>query len=108
MSNLTTHQQEKFNEVMHLINNREKRILLKGSAGVGKTWLVHTIVQRLSTITKAKRIMCSAPTHKALSVIRTKVTVDDDVKFTTIHSALLTREQEKGYSNLVLILSGHH
>lgn len=87
MSDLTTHQQEKFNEVMHFINNREKRILLKGSAGVGKTWLVHTIVQRLAKITKAKRIMCSAPTHKALSVIRTKVIVDE-VKFTTIHSAL--------------------
>ena len=38
-------------------------------------------------MTKAKRIMCSAPTHKALSVIRTKVKVDE-VKFTTIHSAL--------------------
>lgn len=87
MSDLTTHQQEKFNEVMHFINNRERRILLKGSAGVGKTWLVHTIVQRLTKITKAKRIMCSAPTHKALSVIRTKVIVDE-VKFTTIHSAL--------------------
>lgn len=87
MSDLTAHQEEKFNEVMSLINNREKRILLMGSAGVGKTWLVHTIVSRLSKITKAKRIMCSAPTHKALSVIRTKVIVDE-VKFTTIHSAL--------------------
>lgn len=87
MSDLTPHQQEKFNEVMHFVNNRERRILLKGSAGVGKTWLVHTIVQKLATITKAKRIMCSAPTHKALSVIRTKVIVDE-VKFTTIHSAL--------------------
>ena len=72
---------------MSLINNRKKRILLKGSAGVGKTWLVHTIVKRLSTVTKAKRVMCSAPTHKALSVIRTKVIVDE-VKFTTLHSAL--------------------
>ena len=87
MSNLTTHQQEKLDEIFYLIKNKEKKILLKGSAGVGKTWLVHTIVQRLATITKAKRIMCSAPTHKALSVIRTKVIVDE-VKFTTIHSAL--------------------
>jgi thymidine kinase len=87
MSNLTKHQQEKFNEVMSHIGNKEKRILLKGSAGVGKTWLVHTIVKELSTITKAKRILCSAPTHKALSVIRTKVIVDE-VKFTTVHSTL--------------------
>lgn len=87
MSDLTKHQEEKFNEVMYLIKGGEKRVLLKGSAGVGKTWLVHTIVKHLSTMTKAKRIMCSAPTHKALSVIRTKVKVDE-VKFTTIHSAL--------------------
>lgn len=72
---------------MQLINSRKKRILLKGSAGVGKTWLVHTIVKRLASISKAKRIMCSAPTHKALSVIRSKVIVDE-VKFTTLHSAL--------------------
>jgi GTPase SAR1 family protein len=87
MSSLTTHQREKFNDVIGLIEAREDRILLKGSAGVGKTWLVHTIVKHLTTRTKAKRIMCSAPTHKALSVIRTKVQVDE-VKFTTIHSAL--------------------
>lgn len=87
MSSLTTHQKEKFNDVIELIDAKEKRILLKGSAGVGKTWLVHTIVKYLTTRTKAKRIMCSAPTHKALSVIRTKVQVDE-VKFTTIHSAL--------------------
>jgi len=87
MSNLTQHQQEKFDVIMHLINHRTKRILLKGSAGVGKTWLVHTLVKKLCTISKPKRVMCSAPTHKALSVIRDKVIVDE-VKFTTIHSAL--------------------
>ena len=87
MSDLTTHQKEKLDELMYLIYNKEKRILLKGSAGVGKTWLVHVLVKRLCIRTKAKRIMCSAPTHKALSVIRTKVVVDE-VKFTTIHSAL--------------------
>lgn len=87
MSDLTTHQKEKFNEIIDNIGIRQKRILLKGSAGVGKTWLVHTLVQRLATITSPKKILCSAPTHKALSVIRTKVTVDD-IKFTTIHSTL--------------------
>lgn len=87
MSSLTTHQQEKLDEIFYLIKNKEKKILLKGSAGVGKTWLVHTLVKQLAKLTKPKRIMCSAPTHKALSVIRNKVIVDE-VKFTTIHSAL--------------------
>lgn len=87
MSDLTAHQKEKFNEIIDNIGIKQKRIVLKGSAGVGKTWLVHTLVQRLATITSPKKILCSAPTHKALSVIRTKVTVND-IKFTTIHSTL--------------------
>jgi len=87
MSELTWHQREKFREILNFIRQGEKRILLKGSAGVGKTWLVHTLVDHLSHQVKPKRIMCSAPTHKALSVIRSKVIVDE-VKFTTVHSAL--------------------
>ena len=90
MSDLTAHQEEKFNELKDLIGQREKRILLKGSAGVGKTWLVHTLVKYLSEVSEPKKVLCSAPTHKALSVIRNKVTVDD-VNFRTIHSALQYR-----------------
>lgn len=87
MNDLTVHQKEKFNEIQNFIRRGEKRILLKGSAGVGKTWLVYTIVKHLATITKPKRILCSAPTHKALSIIRSKVKVKE-VKFTTVHSTL--------------------
>ena len=91
MSNLTTHQQEKYNEIINFIEEKQVRILLKGSAGVGKTWLLNVLVNKLSRLTKPKKIMCSAPTHKALSVIISKVIVDEDVKFTTVHSALSYR-----------------
>lgn len=90
MSELTAHQEEKFKELKDLIGQREKRILLKGSAGVGKTWLVHTLVKYLSEVSDPKKILCSAPTHKALSVIRNKVIVED-VNFKTIHAALQYR-----------------
>jgi exodeoxyribonuclease-5 len=87
MTDLTLHQEEKFNEIFELINQGENLILLKGSAGVGKTWLVDTIIRELCNIVKPFSILCSAPTHKALSVIRTKVKASD-IKFNTLHSAL--------------------
>jgi len=90
MSSLTKHQQEKFNEIENFIKKGENVILLKGSAGVGKTWLVHTLIEELTYTVKPFRIMCSAPTHKALSVINSKVKIDL-VKFSTVHSALQYR-----------------
>jgi exodeoxyribonuclease-5 len=90
MSELTAHQEEKFKELKDLIGQRKQRILLKGSAGVGKTWLVHTLVKYLSQVSHPEKILCSAPTHKALSVIKNKVIVED-VNFKTIHSALQYR-----------------
>jgi exodeoxyribonuclease-5 len=67
---LTQHQEEKLHEC------------LKGSAGVGKTTLMNTLLEHLPG-TK----LCSAPTHKALSVLQSK-TDGMTVDFKTIHSAL--------------------
>lgn len=89
MSQLTEHQSEKLSEILSYINNREFHILLKGSAGVGKTYLVGELIKQLERrIDKdmKEKILCSAPTHKALSVIRTKVL--SDVNFNTVHAAL--------------------
>jgi ATP-dependent exoDNAse (exonuclease V) alpha subunit len=87
MSKLTIHQKEKFNEIFSLIKKEEKKILLKGSAGVGKTWLVNSIVSALALRVKPYRILCSAPTHKALAVIKSKVQ-NEEIKFKTVHSVL--------------------
>lgn len=89
MSQLTEHQSEKLEEILSHINDRKFHILLKGSAGVGKTYLVGELIKQLERRIDTgmrEKILCSAPTHKALSVIRTKVL--SDVKFNTIHAAL--------------------
>ena len=80
---LTEHQQRVLADAKDILT-LENRLLIKGSAGVGKTFMVKVLIEQLgidhwSTI-------CSAPTHKAVAVIREKVGMS--VSFTTIHSAL--------------------
>lgn len=90
---LTTHQQEIFDECQYIINNND-RLLIKGSAGVGKTYMVNELVKLLSKMLYSvkihgKSIVCSAPTNKAVSVIRSKVDSNiDSIEFATTHSAL--------------------
>jgi len=94
MSELSLHQKQKFEEILFLLDRRESTIVIKGSAGVGKTFLTDSLIKFLEkTLPRRKKILCSAPTHKALSVLRRKITVP--VKFNTIHSTL----QYKPYTN---------
>jgi exodeoxyribonuclease-5 len=89
MASLTQHQQEKFDEIVQFLNQDKKHILLKGSAGVGKTFLVSELIKYLEirkNDRKFEKVLCSAPTHKALSVLINKV--DSDITFNTLHSAL--------------------
>ena len=85
MNVLSEHQKEKFDEFCLKIET-EKEILIKGSAGVGKTFLVSFIADYLKTKVASYRILCSAPTHKALSVIQSKI--NGELKFSTLHSSL--------------------
>jgi hypothetical protein len=89
MSHLTDHQREKLEDIKDYIHRGEKHILLKGSAGVGKTFLVGELIKYLETIKndrKFEKVLCSAPTHKALSVLMGKIS--SDITFNTLHSAL--------------------
>lgn len=89
---LTDHQQEKFNEVVSLLNAGHTRIVLQGSAGCGKTVLVSELAKKAKidrTITPMYNnghVFVTAPTNKALGVLQDKVSVNVDFK--TIHSAL--------------------
>lgn len=90
---LTAHQAEKEEIILELIKKKEKRIVIKGSAGVGKTFLVNHLIQSFRNIIKYGTIYITAPTHQALRILREKTTIKEYVEFATIHSALqLTRK----------------
>lgn len=80
---LTPHQQEKLAEILDILEE-SNRILIKGSAGVGKTFLVNELIKMLPKQT----IYCSAPTNKAVAVLKGKVDKRENVTFITTHSAL--------------------
>ena len=88
---LTASQQEKEDEIVSLLLQGEKRINLVGSAGVGKTFLVNSLINRITKIgLKGTHVYVTAPTHKALNVLKGKIDISDKpfVEFKTIHSGL--------------------
>lgn len=93
---LTDHQQEKGNEIISLLKQGHNKIVLKGSAGVGKTTLAKWVAQQLKRDYSLNPnynngvIFVTAPTNKALAVLQSKV--DIAVEFKTIHSALKMRK----------------
>ena len=86
---LTPHQESKLREIIDAVKSGCKRIVLKGSAGTGKTFLSNELIEVFrKEIKKYGTIYVTAPTHKALSVLRTKIEDKDYIEFQTIHSAL--------------------
>jgi len=83
---VTQHQREKLDEIHSYLEDGYRRIVLQGSAGVGKTYLVNTLLDELGRT----GAYVTAPTHKALSVLQGKIdnNEDGDIQFKTIHSAL--------------------
>jgi len=85
---LTQHQNEVLQESLQILKT-SSRLVIKGSAGVGKTYMVNELIKQLApTIPRYKGIYCSAPTHKAVAVIKNKVDSRDNLSFITAHSAL--------------------
>lgn len=83
---LTDHQQLKLDESLQILS-RSKRLRIQGSAGVGKTFMVDTLISILSKNLKGS-IYCSAPTNKAVSVLKGKVGNYSNLSFITTHAAL--------------------
>jgi len=83
---LTKHQNDILNKSLFILKNNN-RLLIKGSAGVGKTYMVNELAKQLSFNCRGK-ISCSAPTNKAVSVLREKVDEIPGLEFVTTHSAL--------------------
>ncbi len=89
---LTAHQNDVLNQaIIKLIYTT--RLLIKGSAGVGKTYMVNELIKTLRGQSPIQgKIICSAPTNKALAVIKGKVTNNDGkITFATVHSTLKLR-----------------
>lgn len=86
---LTEHQEEVLNKSLEILTLKD-RLLIKGSAGVGKTFLVNELIKRLKDLkgSRIKKVFCSAPTNKAVAVLRDKVSRDEHIDFITTHSAL--------------------
>lgn len=104
---LSDHQQQAFNQVLTLISQGQKRVVLKGSAGVGKTWLADALVKEFSKRYVPRwsdnRVFVTAPTNKALSILRNKVD-SPGTEFATVHSALkLKRVINEGTGNVSFV-----
>jgi len=99
MSNtLRPSQQIAHDEICNYIALGEKRIVLQGSAGTGKTYLVDELITSLKSgaLYSWGVIYVCAPTGKALNVVRQKITPRSYVEFRTIHSGLKLK-QKKNY-----------
>lgn len=97
---LTAHQQDVLNQLIACVESGQKRIILKGSAGVGKTTVARAIVEWFlknnifRPINKwvTTSVYITAPTNKALAILQDKMPDNDDrLTFRTIHSALKLR-----------------
>lgn len=91
---LSKHQEDVMHEGLEILQGG-KRLLIKGSAGVGKTFMVDSLIKILASgIPRYKSIYCAAPTNKAVAVLAGKIDVGSDelrnkkVSLITIHSAL--------------------
>lgn len=90
---LTQHQEEKMNTGLGILSTGN-RLLIKGSAGVGKTFLVDVLIDRFREMFRNNRtVLCSAPTNKAVAVLKGKIRPKNNLEFSTTHSALKLKRQ---------------
>lgn len=92
---LTPHQQIIFDQVMEALKAGHKRIVLMGSAGVGKTFLATELINAFvhgnyfrSSKWFTEAVYVTAPTNKALSILQNKIPNHPNIIFKTVHSAL--------------------
>lgn len=85
-------QQKGFEQALRLIEQGEKRIIIQGLAGTGKTYLASEFIKfavRSKTVNPRYNngaVFATAPTNKALAVLQAKIP-ESRVDFKTIHSA---------------------
>lgn len=87
---LTDEQSKIAQQILFALDNGEKKIIIKGSAGVGKTYMVDYLVNEYRrSIERKGLIYITAPTNKAVSVLMEKNEKPEYyMQYSTIHSAL--------------------
>lgn len=85
--NLTQHQQDRLKTCLNILRDGD-RILIRGLAGTGKTTLCKALIENLLPFTNGKYITCTAPTNKAVSVLRSKVIPMNRTTFISTHASL--------------------
>jgi len=85
---LTEHQEEKGTDGINILKENN-RLVIKGSAGVGKTTLINQMLKQLKEerVISQHSIVCSAPTHKALAILSEKIDVPF-ITYQTLQSVL--------------------
>jgi exodeoxyribonuclease-5 len=101
MSAMQTEDQRKAFDFLNafLANPALKEAVLKGYAGVGKTWLAGYWLESVLQDESSENVCIAAPTHKALDVLRQKCG-HLNVTFKTLHSLLgvMVRKTDEGDS----------
>ena len=89
MVQLTEHQSVKLDEGLEILET-SNRLVIKGSAGTGKTTLVDELIRRLiDNITSYKKVYVTAPTNQAVSILADKIEINlGKIELLTTHSAL--------------------
>jgi hypothetical protein len=98
---LTKHQNLICNQIISkIIDEKEKHIILKGCAGVGKTYMVNGLIEQYRNMLgfQYKRVYLCAPTNKAVAVLEEKArqyfgSIPSWMTLKTIHSALFLKRQ---------------
>lgn len=88
LKEFTEDQKAAYKAMVEFSENEDRMMLLSGYAGTGKTYLAAKFVQEVGLF---KDILITAPTHKALKVLKDKVGIDYD--YSTIHASLALKEQ---------------
>lgn len=91
---LTPHQNSIKNKVLDAISSGVNKIIVKGSAGVGKTFMVKYLIQEFRKSNNYGLISITAPTNRAVTVLMSKEpNAPYWMTFSTIHKALFLKRK---------------
>jgi hypothetical protein len=75
--------------MLRFVGKRDRNMfVLKGYAGTGKSFLINRFIKEVIKTKSFREIAITAPTNKAVKVLRRGSTLDIHVRFCTIHSLL--------------------